>query len=216
LEAKERGNLVPAKSMRKRSFMKALISNACGFTVRFRANHLVPALSPYSGHEAYRDLGLPEQQHPVRTERGPTNMKPMKLRELLKASVATLALVLLFGSAARADDDQQTTDTPKTTCPVKVDTDNGKGGTQARVCDDNTATVGVSGPMKDVSMHTPCGGYNGACQVVGRAGQSAVSGIGHRIEDLAHGIDKILFGGGGEGAPPPGRSLRTPGGAFKG
>lgn len=111
-------------------------------------------------------------------------MKSMQRRGVLKAGVVALGIGIGIGSTAGAW--AQETETPTTKCNVNVDTDSGKGGMQTKICNDNTATVGVSGPIKDVDRDHPLGKGKAAIPQAGRDAQSVVSHGGHTIEDGAH------------------------------
>jgi hypothetical protein len=79
---------------------------------------------------------------------------------------------LLLTPAAMAETDtaaQPQTNAPE--CHLDVNTDKGSGGVQAKICDDH-ASIGFSGPMKDVTWQTPTGGTHAAIP-------QALTDIGH-------------------------------------
>lgn len=82
-------------------------------------------------------------------------------------------------------------DTTEPECHVQVDTDKGKGGTQAEVCKDH-ASIGFSGPVKDVNWRTPLGGENAALPKAGRDIDQAKNDAGKAIEKAGQWVGKRL------------------------
>lgn len=96
-----------------------------------------------------------------------------------------LAIGLLSSPAARADD------SPNSNCHINGNTDSGSGGTQVQQCD-NSLSVGVGGPIKDVDVAHPVGKGKAFIPQAGRDAQGVVQQGGHAAEDGAHWVGDRL------------------------
>lgn len=105
----------------------------------------------------------------------------------VRAIAVALAVPLVAASHVRAE---ETSDLQQQ-CHLNVNTDSGKGGWQAQQCG-NSASVGVSGPIRDVDIDHPFGKGKAFIPQAGRDIEAVAHGVEHGAEKAGKWISKRL------------------------